>query len=103
MRVQSSFDWRRGFDENYLPFIRFLCLAMTEDYIDAHFDDILSNASVIEARLDDSGLSPEGLKRENRLYINGFRGRGEPVLLIEDDYEQTLKNLIDLMTGKEPE
>ena len=95
------FDWRRGFDENYLPFIRFLCLAMTEDYIDAHFDDIQSHASVIEARLDDSGLSPEGLKLENRLYINGFRSRGESVLLIEDDYEQTLRNLIDLIAGKE--
>ena len=97
------FDWRRGFDENYLPFIRFLCLAMTEDYIDAHFDDIQSHASVIEARLDDSGLSPEGLKRDNRACIDGFRSRGEPVLLIEDDYERTLRNLIDLMTGKEPE
>ena len=97
------FDWRRGFDERYLPHIRFLCLAMTEPYIDAHFDDIQSHASVIEARLDDSGLTPEGLKRENRAYINGFRGRGEPVLLIEDDYEATLQKLIDLMSGRETE
>ena len=97
------FDWRRDFDEQYLPSIRFLCLAMPEAYIDAHFDEIRAYASAIEARLDDSGLSPEGLKRENRAYIDGFRSRGERVLLIEDDYERTLRNLIDLMTGKEPE
>ena len=97
------FDWRRDFDERYLPFIRFVCLAMTEGFIDAHFDEIRARASDIEARLDDSGLSPEGLKLENRLYINGFRSRGESVLLIEDDYEQTLRNLIDLMAGREPE
>ena len=95
------FDWRRGFDENYLPYIRFLCLAMTEAYIDAHFDDILSKASVIEARLDDSGLTPGGLKRDNRAMIDGFRSRGEPVFLIEEDYEKTLRNLVDLLDGEE--
>ena len=24
-------DWRKDFDERYLPFIRFICLAMTEE------------------------------------------------------------------------
>lgn len=28
------FDWRKDFDERYLPSIRFICLAMSEKYID---------------------------------------------------------------------
>lgn len=34
-------DWRQDFDERYLPSIRFICLAMTDAYIDAHFDEIM--------------------------------------------------------------
>ena len=84
------FDWRRDFDEQYLPSIRFLCLAMTEGYIDAHFDEIRAHASDIEARLDDSGLTAAQLKRDNRAYINGFRSHGEQVILIEKDYEAAI-------------
>ena len=95
------FDWRGDFDEQYLPSIRFLCLAMPEAYIDAHFDEIKARASDIESRLDDSGLSPEGLKRDNRAYIDGFRGCGEPVLLIEEDYEGTIKKLMNQMDAED--
>lgn len=89
------FDWRRDFDEKYLPSIRFLCLAMSEAYIDAHFAEIKAHASDIEERLDDSGLSPEGLKQENQDYIEGFRSRGERVLQIEDDYARSIQSLFD--------
>ena len=34
------FDWRRDFDERYLPEIRFICLSFTNDYIVAHHADI---------------------------------------------------------------
>ena len=79
-------DWRRDFDERYLPSIRCICLAMTEEYIDAHFDRIMAHASDIEHRLDGSSVTPEWLKRENRAYIDGFRKHGEQVTLI-DDYD----------------
>ena len=79
-------DWRRDFDEGYLPSIRCICLAMTEEYIDANFDRIMAHASDIEHRLDDSAVTPEWLKRENRAYIDGFRKQGEQVTLI-DDYD----------------
>ncbi len=94
------FDWRKDFTEEYLSSIRFLCLAMTEGYIDAHFDEIRAHASDIEARLDDGGLSPEGLKRDNRAVIDGFRSRGEAVFLIEDDYGSAITKLIHLLDGE---
>ncbi len=90
-----SFDWRKDFDERYLSSIRFVCLAMTDAYIDAHFDEIKKHASDIEKRLDDTGLTAEGLKRDNRFVEEGFLKNGEPVTLIEDDYEKTLSEVLE--------
>ena len=87
------FDWRRDFDEAYLPHIRFICLAMTEAYIDAHFSHILAHGSDIEKRLYPPDFTAEELKAENRAYIEGFRGAGEAVTLIDGDYEGTIAAL----------
>ena len=81
------FDWRKDFDAEYQKSIKFFCLAMTENYIDSHFEQIKNHASDIESRLDDSDLSAEALKADNRKNIEGFRNAGEKIILIEDDYE----------------
>ena len=88
------YSWRRDFDERYLSSIRFICLAMTEAYIDENFDLILSHASDIERRLDDSCCTAEWLKTENRQVIEGFRQAGEQLTLIGEDYEGTLAALL---------
>ena len=88
-------DWRKDFDGRYLPFIRFLCLAMTESYIDKHFGEILGHESDIESRLIEADCTAEGLKQCNRWFIEAFGAAGEDVVLIEDDYEKVLKGLID--------
>ena len=67
---------------------------MTGAYIDAHFDEILARANAIEARLDDSGCTPERLKADNRYYAAGFRRAGERVVLIEANWEQTVQGLV---------
>ena len=87
-------DWRKGFDARYLPDIRFVCLAMSEDYIERHFDEILRHESEIEARLTAADCSPEALKADNRRYMEAFRRAGEWVLLIEDDYEDALGSVL---------
>ena len=38
------FHWRRDFDERYLPSIRFICLAMSERYIDQHKNLLILNS-----------------------------------------------------------
>ncbi len=88
------FDWRKDFDERYLPSIRFICLAMTDAYIDAHFDAILSHASDVERRLDDSYCTPERLKADNRAVIAGFRKAGEAVTRIETSWETAVEALL---------
>ena len=88
------FDWRQDFDERYLPSIRFICLAMTDEYIDAHFDEIKKHASAIESRQDDTSCTMESLKADNHAYIKGFHENGDPVTIIDVDYELTIKELL---------
>lgn len=88
------FDWREGFEERYLPSIRFICLAMTDEYIENHFDEILGHASDIESRFIDDHCTVAGLKVDNETFIDGFRQTGEPVVLIRDEYEKTIQSLL---------
>lgn len=87
------FGWRKDFGDDYLKNIRFICLAMTDEYIDAHFDDIKGHASDVENRLDESYLNPEWIKAENQKYIKGFEAAGEEVVLIEGDYFSVIDKL----------
>ena len=87
-------DWRQDFDERYLPFIRFLCLAMTQSYIETHFDDILAHESEIEARLTED-CSAAALIADNKQYIDGCKQHGEKVVLINSSYEKALNAMID--------
>ena len=88
------FDWRKDFDEKYSRFIRFVCLAMTDSFIDAHFNDIRNHTSDIETRLYEVNFLSESLKEDNHYYINGFTQNGEPVMLIDTDYEDTIKSIL---------
>ena len=87
-------SWRKDFDEQYLQPIRFICLAMTDEYIDTHFDEIRKHASVIETRLLDTDFTPEALKADNHYYIDSFTRNGEQVTLIGADYENTINDII---------
>jgi hypothetical protein len=88
-------DWRTDFDEWYLPFIRFICLAMTEEYIDHHFDEIIAHESDIESRVVEADCTPDDLKENNRWFIDIFGGAGEEIVIIENDYDSAFSNLID--------
>ena len=89
------FDWRESFDEQYLLSIKFICLAMSDEYIDSHFEDIRSHASDIETRLDDSYCTIEQLKQDNRRIIDGYRSTGEEIILITDSYEDSVRRVMD--------
>ena len=96
--VEGSYipmDWRQGFDERYLPSIRFICLAMTDEYIDTHFDEIMEHASDIESRLDDTSCTPQSLKSDNQAYIQGCQEHGEQVTLIATNYNRTMQEILD--------
>ena len=88
-------DWRKDFDERYMPFIRFICLAMTEEYLERHFDEIIAHESDIESRLIEADVTLERLKACNRWFIDTFSCAGEKIVLIENDYDEALTNLED--------
>ena len=89
------FDWRNSFDEQYLPSIRFICLAMSDEYIDAHFEEIKAHASELETRLNDSHCTVEQLKQDNHRIINGYKSHGEQITLITENYEDSIRGVLD--------
>ncbi len=89
------FSWRSDFDARYLPSIRFICLAMSDNYIEDHYREIIGRESEIEYRSVNSDCTWESLKADNRSIIDGFRYVGEQIVLIDSDYEQAIKKLLD--------
>ncbi len=88
-------DWRKDFDRNYTDNIEFLCLAMTEKYIEDHFREIIEHESEVESRLIQADCTIDELKQSNRWFIDSFCTAGEKVVLIEEDFEKTLTNILD--------
>ena len=80
------FNWAEDFDESYRDHIRAVWLILSENYIESHFDDILTHASDVEHRLDDSGLSKAELIRDNRENLELCRKFGCEYILIDDTY-----------------
>ncbi len=88
-------EWRQDIDQRYLEHIVFICLAMSENYIEDHFDTIIEHESEVENRLIKADCTVDDLKRCNRWFIDSFIGAGEKVVITEDDFNKTLARLLD--------
>ncbi len=80
------FDWAKDFDENYLPFIRYRCLIMSERYIREHFQDIRRYAGIIERRQDDGDCTVASLIRDNAEALALCRRHGVDYTCIDSVY-----------------
>ncbi len=87
------FDWATGFDDFYLSRIRFVCLCMTDSFIDANITAIRLHESDVESR-GEVCPDAETLKRDNAVYREGFGETPGAVTLIGDDYEGTIERLV---------
>ncbi len=85
------FDWQKDFEKEYLDNIRYVCLIMSREYIENHFADIQSYASVIESRLDDSDMNKEELIAENEYNLTQCVFRNLPHILIDGEYEEDIR------------
>ncbi len=88
------FDWRNDFDAEYQSAIRFICLAMTERYIESNFGSILANSCRIERRLLDT-LTMDELKKDNAEFICGFKRAGERIFYIDCGFDQELQAVLN--------
>ena len=79
------FDWEKDFSQEYLENIRYVCLVMSTQYIENHFEDILVHANVIEYRLE-SGVNREELISENARNLAKCQANHLPYILIDRDY-----------------
>ena len=89
------FCWRQDFDERYLPSIRFVCLAMSERYIENHYDEIIGHESEIESRFVNTDCTKDVLKEDSKRMVDGFERAGEQVSLIDSNYEQVIEKVLD--------
>lgn len=80
------FNWADSFSAEYLPFIRFRCLIMSERYIRTRFADIEKYANIIENRLCDDDLTPESLLAENAALLARAKAANAPYELIDERY-----------------
>ena len=87
------FNWRLSFDNEYLDNIYFICLALSSDFIDNNYNQIIKHSNDIEHRINNDEYTIKSLKNDNNYYINGFKN--ENIIIIDSNYEDTIKNIID--------
>lgn len=80
-------DWSSWFDKDYLSETKLICLVMTNEYIDAHFTDIVKHGSDIEARGDDSDCTAAWIKEANSAFVDRFK---QNQIIIDEDYESAI-------------
>ena len=88
------FDWEKDFEPEYRKHIRYRCLVMSRNYIEKHFDDIRSHGNAIEQRLDDNGLSKDGLIWDNENALRLCRENGNDYILLDDLYSIDLEAVV---------
>ena len=80
------FDWKDSFSEEYLKYIDYRLLIMSEEYIRKHFEDILGFANAIESRLCDD-VSIEELIADNKKNLELAKEYGLDYILIDKEYK----------------
>ena len=91
--VYVPFTFRKDFNEKYISEIKFICLAMSDKYIDSHYNEIISHSCDIEKRLY-TDCNIDKLKADNHKVIDGFTNAHEQVVVIDDDYNKVIDNII---------
>lgn len=81
------FDWKNSFDAAYLSQIRYICLVMSDAYIERHFAEITGYENVIESRIPDPDLNIEAVKADNRYYLQGCCSAGLDYVLIDGEFD----------------
>lgn len=80
------FDWQAGLGEDYLRQMRYVCLVMSRQYMEAHWEDVCGHANVVEQRGEEE-LDREALIQDNEENLRQCRERGLEYFLIDKNYQ----------------
>lgn len=80
------FDYKKDFSNDYLDKIKYICLAMSENYINNNFDVIIEKAHIIENRGRLFSIDKQFLIDKNKRYIDNCIKYNLPLLLIDTEY-----------------
>lgn len=84
------FDWKKYFSEEYLKEIQYVCLIMTEEYINSYYNNIQKYSNIIENRVCDDNIDKEALIKENQYNLEMSKKYNNKYILIDDKYEVNL-------------
>ena len=85
------FDWKKDFDKEYLKEIQYVCLIMTEEYINNNYNNIQKYSNIIENRICDENINKEKLIKENKYNLEMSKKFNNRYILIDDKYEMNLE------------
>lgn len=85
------FDWKKDFGKEYLKEIKYVCLIMTEEYINSNYNNIQQYSNIIENRICDENINKEELLRENKYNLEMSKKYNNKYILIDDKYEVNLE------------
>lgn len=88
------FDWQKDFINDYLKSIKYICLIMTEKYIENNFDKIKEKAGVIENRIDGGDFSKKDLIKDNLKNLNEVKKHSLPYVLIDKNYSVDTEDIL---------
>ena len=85
------FEWSKDLEPEYLEYIKYYCLVMSEKYIKNHFNDIKKYASVVENRGEDEYCTIETILKDNANILKQCENYKVNYLLIDDAYQIDVK------------
>ena len=79
-------NWKDDFDDELLKQIQFVCLIMSEDYINAHENDLIEFGDVVENRLE-KYINKEGFIHENKYWLEMCKTNQMPYVFVDEKYD----------------
>ena len=81
------FDWKEYFGPEYLEYIKYYCLVMTEKYIKNNFKDMKRYANIVESRGGDEDCTMDVMLSQNAEVLRLCKLHEANYILIDKDYE----------------
>lgn len=80
------FNYKNDFSAEYLDNIKYICLAMSEKYINNNYNLIINKSNIVENRGKSFSIDKDFLINENKKYIENSIKYNLPLQVIDNKY-----------------